>query len=115
MAMFDGGLFVVLLAVGVAFLAIGKFGLPFKLISVFIFFGLGTVLLAGYDVGFVTSYQEVNQSTGAAVDLESTWYMKGDADASTFNDNATWGGWIFIALGMMTSFVFLARYIGGNY
>ena len=57
----------------------------------------------------------MNQSTGAAVDLESTWYMIGDADASTFNDNATWVGWIFIALGMMTSFVFLARYIGGNY
>ncbi len=112
--MFDGGLFVVLLAVSVSFMAIGKFGLPFKLISVFIFFGLGTVLLAGYDVGFINNYQEVNAS-GVPVDLQSTWYMIGDGDASTFNDNATWVGWIFIALGMMTSFVFLARYIGGNY
>ncbi len=114
MSMFDGGLFVVLLAVSVSFMAIGKFGLPFKLISVFIFFGLGTVLLAGYDVGFINNYQEVNAS-GVPVDLQSTWYMIGDGDASTFNDNATWVGWIFIALGMMTSFVFLARYIGGNY
>lgn len=114
MSMFDGGLFVVLLSVGVAFMAIGKFGLPFKLISVFIFFGLGTVLLAGYDVGFINNYQEVNAS-GVPVDLQSTWYMIGDGDAATFNDNATWVGWIFIALGMMTSFVFLARYIGGNY
>lgn len=113
--MFDGGLFVVLLAISVSFMAIGKFGLPFKLISVFIFFGLGTVLLAGYDVGFVNAYQEVNSSTGNAVDLESTWYLIGDGDPATFNDNATWVGWIFIALGMMTSFVFLARYIGGNY
>ena len=114
MSMFDGGLFVVLLSVSVAFMAIGKFGLPFKLISVFIFFGLGTVLLAGYDVGFVNNYQEVN-SSGTPVDLQSTWYMIGDGDAATFNDNATWVGWIFIALGMMRSFVFLARYIGGNY
>lgn len=111
--MFDGGLFLLLLAVGLIFL-IPKFSPMFRLVSVIIFFALGTVLLAGEDVGFVTQSQELSPTTGNAVDIESTWLMIGDGDASTFNDNSQWVGWVLIAVAMMTSFRFLATTFGGN-
>ena len=40
--MFDGGLFLVLLGIGILFI-IPRFPIQFKLMAVFIFFGLGTV------------------------------------------------------------------------
>lgn len=107
--MFDGGLFLVLLGIGVLFI-IPRFPIQFKLIAVFIFFGLGTVLIAGYDVGF--------ESTSTVIGDETTieiFYLIGDSDPSTFNENSTWVGWIFIAVGALTSFGFLSGYIGGRY
>ena len=98
--MFDGGLFVVLNVLAVVFLF--KFGVAFKLISIIVFFALGTVLLAGEDVAFQWSGTEA-VSTGSAattVEVSQTLYIIGDDDAATFNDNATWVGWIYIALGL---------------
>ena len=110
--MFDGGLFVVLNVLAVVFLF--KFGVAFKLISIIVFFALGTVLLAGEDVAFQWSGTEAVSTGSAATTVEGsqTLYIIGDDDAATFNDNATWGGWIYIALGCLTSFMFLGRYIG---
>ena len=110
--MFDGGLFVVLNILAIVFLF--KFGVAFKLVSIIIFFALGTVLLAGEDVAFQWSGTEA-VSTGSAattVEVSQTLYIIGDDDAATFNDHATWVGWIYIALGCLTSFMFLGRYIG---
>jgi hypothetical protein len=106
--MFDGGLFIVMVSLGVIFALMNR--IHFKLIAVFIFFALGTVLLAGEDVGFTT---EVTVSGGS--NSTETFYIIGDGDASTFNENSQWVGWIFIAVGMLLSFSFLASYIGGRY
>jgi len=107
--MFDGGLFLVLLGIGILFI-IPRFPIQFKLMAVFIFFGLGTVLIAGYDVGFVST----SIVTGGATTTEA-FYLIGDADPATFNENSTWVGWILIAVGALTSFSFLSGYIGGKY
>ena len=107
--MFDGGLFILLVAVGLLF-ALPRLGIHFKLMSVFIFFALGTVLLSGMDVGFVTE----SVVSGGATTTES-FYLIGDSDASTFNENSQWVGWIFIATGALISFSFLSSYIGGRY
>jgi hypothetical protein len=107
--MFDGGLFILLVGVGLLF-AMPRLGIHFKLMSVFIFFALGTVLLSGMDVGFVT--QSVSSTTGTTVE---SFYLIGDSDASTFNENSQWVGWIFIATGALVSFSFLSNYIGGRY
>jgi hypothetical protein len=107
--MFDGGLFLVLLGVGVLFL-VPRFGVQFKLMAVFIFFALGTVLVAGEDVGFTTT----NIVTGGATTTEF-FYLVGDGDSTTFNDNGTWVGWIMIGIGALASFGFLSGYIGGKY
>ncbi len=107
--MFDGGLFLILLGVGVLFL-IPRFGVQFKLMAVFIFFAMGTVLVAGEDVGFTTT----TIVTGSPDVIES-FYLIGDGDSTTFNDNGTWVGWIFIAIGALSSFSFLSGYIGGKY
>ena len=48
--MFDGGLFVILNILGVVFLFKGN--ITFRIVALIIFFALGTILLAGYDVGF---------------------------------------------------------------
>lgn len=106
--MFDGGLFIVLLCIGILFL-IPKFPLQFRLMAVFIFFGLGTVLVAGYDVGFETS---TVSDVGTTIE---TFYIIGDSDTSTFNQNSEWVGWIFITIGALASFGFLSGYIGGKY
>lgn len=107
--MFDGGLFLVLLGIGVLFL-IPRFGVQFKLISVFVFFALGTVLVAGEDVGFTTTNID---STGTTT--TELFYLVGDGNSSTFNDNGTWVGWIMIGIGALASFGFLSGYIGGRY
>jgi hypothetical protein len=78
--------------------------------SVFIFFALGTVLLSGMDVGFITT----SEIAGGATTTES-FYLIGDANAATFNENSQWVGWIFIATGALISFSFLSSYIGGRY
>ena len=107
--MFDGGLFLVLLGIGIMFI-IPRFPIQFKLMAVFIFFGLGTVLIAGYDVGF----ESTSIVTGGATTTE-IFYLIGDSDPATFNENSTWVGWILIAIGALTSFGFLSGYIGGRY
>ena len=71
--MFDGGLFLVLLGVGVLFL-IPRFGLPLRLISVFVFFALGTVLIAGNDVGFTTTTTVVGGSSST-----ESFYLIGES------------------------------------
>jgi hypothetical protein len=106
--MFDGGLFLLLVGIGILFI-IPRFPIQFKLMAVFIFFGLGTVLIAGYDVGFEST------STVGSVTTTEIFYLIGDADPSTFNENSTWVGWILIAIGALTSFGFLSGYIGGRY
>ena len=83
--MFDGGLFVVLNILAVVFLF--KFGVAFKIVSLIIFFALGTVLLAGEDVAFQWSGTEA-VSTGTAattVEVSQTLFIIGDDDASTVN------------------------------
>lgn len=110
--MFDGGLFILLNVLGIVFLLKGN--LTFRIVALIIFFALGTILIAGYDVGFVWTGTEA-VSTGSAattVEVTQTVYLIGDADPATFNDNATWVGWIYITLGALTSFMFLGRYIG---
>lgn len=110
--MFDGGLFVILNILGVVFLFKGN--ITFRIVALIIFFALGTILLAGYDVGFTWTGTEA-VSTGSAattVEVTQTVYIIGDDDTATFNDNATWVGWIYITLGALTSFAFLGRYIG---
>jgi len=110
--MFDGGLFILLNILGIVFLLKGN--LTFRIVALIIFFALGTILIAGYDVGFVWTGTEA-VSTGSAattVEVTQTVYLIGDADPATFNDNATWVGWIYITLGALTSFMFLGRYIG---
>ena len=110
--MFDGGLFVILNILAIVFLF--KFGIAFKIVSIIVFFALGTILLAGEDVGFTWTGTE-GVSTGSSattVEVSQTIYIIGDDDAATFNDNATWVGWIYVALGCLSSFMFLGRYIG---
>jgi len=107
--MFDGGLFLLLIGIGILFI-IPRFPIQFKLMAVFIFFGLGTVLIEGYDVGFETT----STVTGGTTTTE-IFYLIGDSDPSTFNENSTWVGWILIAVGALTSFGFLSGYIGGRY
>lgn len=110
--MFDGGLFVLLNILGVVFLLKGN--ITFRIVTIIIFFALGTIMLAGADVGFTWTGTEAATTGSAAttVEVTQTFYIIGDDDATTFNDNATWVGWIYIALGALTAFMFLGRYIG---
>jgi hypothetical protein len=72
--------------------------------------GLFLVLLGIGDVGFETTSTVTGDSTTTEI-----FYLIGDSDPSTFNENSTWVGWIFIAIGALTSFGFLSGYIGGRY
>jgi len=113
--MFDGGLFLILNIVAVIFLI--RRELPFKIISLIIFFALGTILLAGEDVAFTWTGTEAATTGSAAttVEVSQTFYLIGDDDPSTFNDNATWVGWIYVTIGCLVSFSFFGRYIGADY
>lgn len=81
-----------------------KVGAVFKLIGAVIFFTLGTVLLAGYDV------QSVKITTDGSTVINETNYLIGNGDQDP-NHTASWLGWIFIIIGVLAAVMFFLEMI----
>lgn len=97
--LFDGGLFFLMLGLGIMFLlASFKFGAVFQLISGIIFMSLAIVMFAGYDVAFETTV------TDGTNQINQTNYVIGNGTGP--NDNSSWLAWIFMIIGIMALVMF---------
>jgi len=100
---FDAGTFLILLALGVAGIVISfKVGAVFKLLGAVIFFVLGTILLAGYDV------QSVKITSDGTTVINETNYLIGNGQEDP-NHTASWLGWVFIVIGIIAAFMFFTE------
>jgi len=110
----DAGVFVIMIgtAFGSLFITnnIVRFGFVFKLIGVFLFFALGMMMNAEYDVAFTVTTSDpdgaLNVTSGAG-SLQATTeltYIIGDGSSS--NSNTSWIGWLFILLGLVWAGLF---------
>lgn len=96
---FDGGLFFLMLGLGLIFLISSiKFGPIFQLVGGIIFLVLGVIMFGQYDVAFYTTV------TDGVNEINQTNYVIGDG--VTKNSNATWLGWIFLLIGLLAIVVF---------
>ena len=108
MAVLDAGMFVILLATafGSFFLTgIVKYGFVFKLVGAFLFFSLGVMMNAEYEVTYtvVTTNVDGEETT----DLR---YLVGDGSGAA--ENAAWLGWLFIGLALIWVGFFFTEVMG---
>ena len=110
MAIIDAGMFVILLATafGSFFLTgIVKYGFVFKLVGAFLFFSMGVMMNAEYEVAYtvITTAPNGDQTT----DLR---YLVGDGSGSS--EYSSWLGWLFIGLALIWSAFFFMEVMGTN-
>jgi len=99
MATFDGGLFFLMLGLGLVFLISSlKFGPIFQMIGAIIFLTLAIIMFGQYDVAFYTT---VTDGTNV---INQTNYVIGNGSGQ--NTNSTWIAWIFLIIGIMALVVF---------
>lgn len=91
MPLLDAGLFLIMSAIGFAFMFVRGFA-ALKIISVVIFFGLAVALLADYDVAFTAS------STDGVTTTSETKFL--------IDANSNWLGWVYIILGTVSVGIF---------
>jgi hypothetical protein len=103
--MFDGGIFIIFLSIGfISILASVKFGSWLKMVGALMFFVLGIVMTAEYDVGIYSTADD------GVIFQNGTMYIIGDGQEQTDNQHSLIG-WTFIMLGCIVSVVFLADII----
>ncbi len=104
MAVIDAGLFIILLASAFGsffFSGIVKHGFLFKLVGAFLFFALGLMMNAEYEV----AYTVVNTDSDGNVSTDMR-YLVGDGTGSS--EYSSWLGWLFIGLALIwTGFFFM--------
>lgn len=104
----DAGVFVIMVgtAFGSLFITnnIVRFGFVFKLIGVFLFFALGMMMNAEYDVAFTITTSDPD-GAGALQATTELQYIIGDGEPSS-NSNNSWVGWLFILLGLVWAGLF---------
>lgn len=104
MPVIDAGMFIIMLATafGSFFLTgIVKYGFVFKLVGAFLFFSLGVMMNAEYEVAYtvVTTDPDGDKTT----DLR---FIVGDGSGAA--ENASWLGWLFVGLALVwTAFFFM--------
>lgn len=108
MPILDAGMFIILMATafGSFFLTgIVKYGFIFKLVGAFLFFSLGIMMNAEYDVAYtvIMTDSDGNQST----DLR---YLIGDGSGN--NETSKWIGWLFIGLALIWVGFFFMEIMG---
>ena len=110
MAIIDAGMFVILLATafGSFFLTgIVKYGFVFKLVGAFLFFSMGVMMNAEYEVAYtvVATDSDGNVSTDHR-------YLVGDGTGTS--EYSSWLGWLFVGLALIWSAFFFMEVMGTN-
>ncbi len=91
----DAGLFLIISAIGFIFMFISSrtyIDVAFRLIPVFLLFGLGVALIAEYEVSYTA------ESTDGATTVTETRYI--------LRNNTDWLGWVYVMLGTFSIVLF---------
>jgi hypothetical protein len=111
MAEISAGLFFLMLGVGFFSILLslrgGAFGTVFRLVSIIVFFGVSMLMFGGYDVTWIELTDDGTSQ------ITTTQYIIGNA--SNVPDNMSQPlGWVFLALGIILSLLFLTDAFRGN-
>lgn len=105
----EAGLFVMMGGSGFILMILSfKFGPLLKVLAAVMFFSLAVVLLAGYEVAY-TSELTGNTCPGTDPCIERNFLIRADDD--TGETSGQFFAWVFIALGIMSSMLFIIEMI----
>ena len=98
--MLAGGAFILLI---ISF----KFGALLKILSGVMFFSVAAVLMAGYEVAYTT--ETVGTPSCPVNDPCLTQHYLVREDDTTGSTSGTWMAWVFVALGILASMLFIVE------
>lgn len=109
MPVMEAGLFVMMGGTGFILLLLSfKFGALLKVLAAVMFFSLAVVLLSGYEVAYTSELsgpQCVDKLGNPATCLERNFLIR--ADDVTGQTSGEFYAWVFIALGIFSSMLFI--------
>lgn len=113
MPIMEAGLFIMMGGTGFILMILSfKFGALLKILSAVMFFSLAVVLLAGYEVAYTSELsgpQCVDNLGDPEVCLERNFLIR--ADDQTGETSGIFFAWVFIALGILSSMLFIIEMI----
>jgi hypothetical protein len=103
LATIDAGLFIITLALALAFMLLSfKMASILRMIAMVMFFILGLWMLAGDSVAYISTTHDPQSGT----DPQTIKYLISNVD-----NNNNWMGWIFVILGLMNGFLFFMEVV----
>lgn len=94
----EAGIFALMLGIAFIFMMVSfRFGALFKVFAGIMFFTVGVILMAGYDVGFTTETTDGNKLI-----TDIRYIVHGDS---------SWLAWVLIGLGVFNCFLFVMEMI----
>jgi len=104
MAIFDAGMFVLLLGIAVFSMILSfKIGAVLQVISIVLFFGLSLIMFGQYDVMYLENFY----GTSECPESDPCVTQK-----IIISDNQSWLAWIFVAFGIFSSMLFFLEMVG---
>lgn len=105
-----------MLGVGFGSLFMGnavKFGFVFKLVGAFLFFALGMMMNAEYDVAYTVTTSDPD-GAGPLTGTTELRYIVGDGEDSS-SSIGSWVGWLFIGLALLWVGLFFMDVMGNHW
>lgn len=110
MPVLEAGLFALLVGSAVLMLLISfKFGALLKALSAVLFFSSAMILFAGYEVAYTTETSGTGQCPVNDPCITQHFLIR--EDPNTNETSGQWMAWVFIAMGIMSSMLFIIEMI----
>jgi len=110
MPVMEAGLFALMVGGGFILLIISfKFGALLKVLSAVMFFSSAAILMAGYEVAYTT--ETAGTPSCPANDPCITQHFLIREDDTTGDTSGTWIAWVFLAIGILASMLFIVEMI----
>lgn len=110
MPVMEAGLFAIMVGGGFLLLVISfKFGALLKILAAVMFFSSAAVLMAGYEVAYTS--ETTGTPSCPANDPCITQHFLIREDDTTGQTSGTWIAWVFLAIGILASMLFIVEMI----
>jgi len=108
MPVMEAGLFALLAGGGFIMLIISfKFGALLKVLSAVMFFTVAATLMAGYEVAYTTETTGTPSCPANDPCITQNFLIR--EDDTTGSTSGTWIAWVFVALGILASMLFIVE------
>lgn len=110
MPLMEAGLFALLVGSAVLMLLISfKFGALLKVLASVLFFSSALILFAGYEIAYTTETSGTGQCPTNDPCITQHFIVR--EDPTSGQTSGGWVAWVFIALGIMSAFLFIIEMI----